>query len=133
MFQKYSATDTMQYLFCIWGSILALLLFIGKPKILMNASSFFILWVLYLSHMAAGDKFMQFQWDILLLETGFLSIFFAPLWYTSLYHPSPSTSVARELLRWLCFRLLFASGMVKLLSRCRAWWSLTALHYHFES
>ena len=64
MFQKYSATDTMQYLFCIWGSILALLLFIGKPKILMNASSFFILWVLYLSHMAAGDKFMQFQWDI---------------------------------------------------------------------
>ena len=28
---------------------------------------------------------------------------------------------------------MFSSGMVKLLSRCRTWWSLTALHYHFET
>lgn len=123
----------MQYLFCIWGIILSLLLFLGRPKILMNAGSYLMLWVLYLNHMSAGDRFMQFQWDALLLEAGFLSVFFAPWWHSSLYHTSSSSSVARELLRWLCFRLMVASGIVKLLSRCRTWWSLSALHYHFET
>ena len=28
---------------------------------------------------------------------------------------------------------MVGSGLVKLLSRCRTWWSLTALHYHFET
>ena len=76
---------------------------------------------------------MSFQWDVLLLEAGFLSIFFAPTWHTELYEPSPSVSVTRELLRFLNFRLMFSSGMVKLLSKCKTWWTLTALHYHFES
>ncbi|CAD5120752.1 DgyrCDS9313 [Dimorphilus gyrociliatus] len=30
-------------------------------------------------------------------------------------------------------KLMFASGVVKLTSRCPTWWSLTALDYHFES
>lgn len=29
------------------------------------------------------------------------------------------------LVRWLLFRLMFASGVVKLTSRCPAWWGLT--------
>lgn len=123
----------MQYFFCIWGATLSLLIFIGRPKILMNSFNYFILWVLYLSHFSGGDRFMSFQWDILLLEAGFISIFFAPNWHTDLYEPSPSVSLVRELLRWLNFRLMFASGIVKLLSRCKTWWSLTALHYHFET
>jgi hypothetical protein len=76
---------------------------------------------------------MSFQWDILLLETGFLAIFFAPLWHSDLYDVGPSSYLVRELLRWLSFRLMFASGMVKLLSKCDTWWNLTALHYHFET
>ncbi len=60
LFQSYSTSDTMQYLFCVWACILSLLLFLGRPKILMNTFSFFILWAIYLSHMAAGDRFMQF-------------------------------------------------------------------------
>ena len=76
---------------------------------------------------------MSFQWDILLLETGFLAIFFAPMWHSNIYHVSPSTSVARELLRWLGFRLMVGSGLVKLLSRCPTWWTPSALHFHFET
>ncbi|CDW90774.1 UNKNOWN [Stylonychia lemnae] len=72
-------------------------------------------------------------WDILLLEAGFLSIFFAPLWHTKLYNVSPSTSLVREVLRYLIFRLMFASGIVKLQSKCKTWWGLTALNYHFET
>lgn len=37
------------------------------------------------------------------------------------------------LLQWLLFRLMFASGVVKLTSGCPTWWSLTALNYHYES
>jgi hypothetical protein len=35
------------------------------------------------------------------------------------------------LLRWLLFRFLFMSGMVKLLSADPNWWNLSALSYHF--
>lgn len=130
---QYKTTDTMQYLFCLWGAVLSLLLFIGRPRWLMNSGSYFVLWLLYLSHFSGGDRFMGYQWDILLLEAGFITIFFAPYWHTSLYDITPCDSVARELLRFLNFRLLFGSGIVKLLSRCKAWWSLSAMHYHFET
>mmetsp|Transcript_19269 Transcript_19269/g.35355 ORF Transcript_19269/g.35355 Transcript_19269/m.35355 type:complete len:534 (+) Transcript_19269:1676-3277(+) len=40
---------------------------------------------------------------------------------------------ARELLRWLFFRITFGSGAVKLLSGCPTWWNLSALQYHYES
>src|SRR5262249_49015858 len=35
------------------------------------------------------------------------------------------------LLRWLLFRLIFMSGVVKLLSGDPNWWNLSALSYHF--
>jgi len=33
----------------------------------------------------------------------------------------------------LLFRLMFASGVVKLTSMCPTWWGLTALDWHYES
>ena len=35
------------------------------------------------------------------------------------------------LLRWLLFRFMFMSGVVKLLSGDPNWWNLSALSYHF--
>lgn len=58
----------------------------------------------------------------MLLEGGFIFIIY-----------SLTPIVGRELLRWLAFRLYFSSGLVKLLSQCETWWSLTALHHHFAS
>lgn len=37
------------------------------------------------------------------------------------------------LVKWLAFRLMFCSGVVKLSSRCPTWWGLTALDWHYES
>jgi hypothetical protein len=76
---------------------------------------------------------MSFQWDILLLETGFLAIFFAPLFSSQLYDITPRVATVRELLRWLIFRLMTSSGLVKLTSKCKTWWGLTALNHHFET
>jgi len=77
--------------------------------------------VLWLSISAAGQDFLSFQWDVLLLEAGFLAIF------------ADQSRIMVWLFRWLIFRLMFFSGAVKLLSRDPTWRDLTALHYHYET
>lgn len=63
--------------------------------------------------------------DILLLEVGFLCILVAPFWYSHRGKPStPSDAVTFWTVRWLLFRLMFASGVVKLTSECPLWWKL---------
>jgi predicted DCC family thiol-disulfide oxidoreductase YuxK len=76
---------------------------------------------LYLSLVSAGQDFMGYQWDALLLEAGFLAIFLG--W-------SP---LIVKLYRWLLFRLMFLSGAVKLLSHDPTWRRFTALPVHYET
>jgi uncharacterized membrane protein YphA (DoxX/SURF4 family) len=80
-----------------------------------------------------GQDFLSFQWDILLLETGFLAIFFAP-WQLrgSSIRREPSRAIL-WLLRILLFRLMFSSGVVKLTSGDPTWRSLRALDYHYQT
>jgi predicted DCC family thiol-disulfide oxidoreductase YuxK len=78
------------------------------------------LFALYLSYTYAGQAFMSFQWDTLLLETGFLAIFL-----------TGGSRVIVWLFRWLVFRYVFMSGIVKLASGDPTWHGLTALEYHF--
>lgn len=79
---------------------------------------------------------MAFQWDVLLLETGFLAIFFAP-WPLGLEKPreksAPPPTVMLWLMRWLAFRLMFFSGVVKLTSGDPTWRNLTALQFHYQT
>ena len=44
---------------------------------------------------------------------------------------SVATGPGIWLLRWLLFRFMFMSGVVKLLSGDPHWWNLSALSYHF--
>jgi hypothetical protein len=81
-----------------------------------------LLFVLYLSLVHAGQTFMHFQWDSLLLEAGFLAIFLRP-----------DSRVMVFLMRWLLFRLRFMSGLSKLSMGDPAWLGLTALTYYFET
>ncbi|CAD8173296.1 unnamed protein product [Paramecium pentaurelia] len=112
--------DSTLTLITIFGTLVGLLAFASSKFI--KWYTFLILWVLYLSLYTVGQDFSQFQWDIMLLECGFICIIF-----------SLTPVVGRELLRWLAFRLYFSSGLVKLLSQCETWWNLTALHHHFAS
>jgi hypothetical protein len=77
--------------------------------------------ILWLSICAAGQDFLSFQWDVLLLEAGFLALF------------ADDSLVRIWLFRWLIFRLMFYSGAVKLLSHDPNWHNLTALHFHYET
>jgi lipase maturation factor 1 len=126
----FKATDGFLNFQCAAGTTLALLLIIG----IAPAPCLFLLWLIYLSLATACREFLSFQWDILLLETGFLAIFLAPwqLWLR-LARAAPPSRLVLWLLRWLLFKLMFQSGCVKLVSGDPAWRNLTALIFHYET
>ncbi|KAF7662071.1 hypothetical protein LDENG_00247040 [Lucifuga dentata] len=125
-------THTAMELLCLIGAVLSLA--VTLVEFLQDSVVFFCLWVLYLSLYQVGQVFLYFQWDNLLLETGFLCILVAPL---TIIRGSQGVRehdrITFWLVRWLLFRLMFASGVVKLTSRCPTWWGLTALTYHYET
>jgi len=99
---------------CVAGCVTGLLLLFGiLPRIAAIAC-----WILYLSIVTVGQPFSNFQWDALLLEAGFLAFFAGAPWLTWAY-------------RFLLFRLMFESGIVKLLSHDPSWLHLHALRFHF--
>jgi hypothetical protein len=103
----------------IWviGTLCGLIALAGWRQHVMLA----ICWLLWLGLCSVGQEFLGYQWDMLLLEAGFLSIFAGP------------SLVPVWLFRFLLFRLMFASGVVKLASGDAAWRSLRALNYHYAT
>ena len=76
--------------------------------------------ILYLSFVYAGQMFLNYQWDVLLVEAGFLAIFL-----------TGGSRIVVWLYRLLLFRFLFLAGLVKLASGDATWQQFTALDYHF--
>src|SRR4029077_3567772 len=72
------SSDAFLHFLCGGGGLCSLVLIFG----IAPAGLLVVLFVFYLSLTIAGQVFFNFQWDVLLLETGFLAIFFAPwrLW-----------------------------------------------------
>ena len=95
-----------------------LLLFNRLPRL-----SLVMLFALYLSLFHAGQIFMNFQWEYLLLEAGFLALFL----------PGGPTRLVIWLFHWLLFRLRFESGASKLISGDPSWADLSALSHYFET
>ena len=101
------------------GCLFSIALFFGYRKKMM----LILLFVSYLSLFHAGQIFLTFQWDTLLLEAGFLAIFLTE---------GPSHLII-FLYHWLLFRLRFMSGVSKLSSGDTSWSNLTTLNYYFET
>jgi len=97
------------------GLISSLMLLIGFRE----RTNLIVLFVVYLSFVSAGQIFMSYQWDVFLLEVGFLAILFS-MWQPALW-----------LLRFLLFKFIFLSGVGKLLSGDPTWRDLSALSYHY--
>jgi hypothetical protein len=102
------------------GAVMALLLALGCVR---RRPALIALFVLYLSLVHAGQIFMRFQWDTLLLESGFLAIFLV----------DAPTRLIVLLFDWLLFRLRFLSGYFKLASGDPSWRDFSALNYYFET
>jgi len=101
---------------CVVGAFLGLLVVLNRS----TRAALIGLFVLYLSYFYAGQDFTGFQWDLLLLEAGFLAIFL-----------SSGSRIVIWLYRWFVFRYLFLAGAAKLLSGDPTWRDFTALEYHF--
>jgi predicted DCC family thiol-disulfide oxidoreductase YuxK len=121
-----SSDGFLQFL-CGAGALAALLAVLG----LVPALALLVCWVFFLSLSVAGQTFLEFQWDLLLLEAGFLGIWLAPVRRWRLGRALDPPPAARALLCWLLFRLMFSSGFVKLASGDPTWRNLTALTYHY--
>jgi hypothetical protein len=90
--------------------------------------------VLFLSFVAAAQDFSGYQSDGMLLEAGFISIFFAPRGLRpGLGASDPPPRLAWFLLVWEWLRIYFESGVVKILSGDRQWRMLTALDHYYEN
>lgn len=99
-----------------WAGIaLAVLLTIG----IAQRSALIGLFALYLSFIYAGQIFLNYQWDMLLAEAGFLAIFL-----------TGGSRLIVWLFRLLLFRFLFLAGVAKVISGDPTWRDLTALGYH---
>ena len=111
-----NASDAALMAGAVAGIALALLVTFGIAQRLALVG----LAILYLSFVYAGQMFMSYQWDMLLVEAGFLAIFL-----------TGGSRIVVWLYRLLLFRFLFLAGLVKLASGDATWQQLTALDYHF--
>ena len=96
--------------------------------------SFFVCFVCFLSFVGASGTFSSYQSDGMLLEAGFLALFFAPrgIW-PGWGADSPPSRLSWFLLQCEWFRIYFESGMVKLASGDVEWRNFTAMDEYYQN
>lgn len=111
-----------------WGGlVLSVFVTLGFSNAIMLAA----LWLMYLSFVHVGQIWYGYGWEMQLLETGFLAIFLtSPLDPRPFSKPPPVPVI--WLFRWLAFRIMLGSGLIKLRGDT-CWWDLSCLYYHYET
>lgn len=125
-----SSSNGMLIGICVGGMLATLaMVFNFWPRAMLV-----ICFVCYLSFIAAAQDFSSYQSDGMLLEAGFLSIFFAPSGLRPGWgEHSPPSRAGLFLLQWEWFRIYFESGVVKLASGDPQWRSLTAMDEYYQN
>ena len=125
-----NAGDAMLQALAWGGAAASLLLAFG----LLPGPSLLAILAGYLSLTTVGRDFLLFQWDGLLIETALVALFLTPwrLRLSAARDPEPPRS-SLALVRWLLFRLMFSSAVVKLASGDPTWRHLTALTFHYQT
>jgi lipase maturation factor 1 len=125
-----SSSSTMLLTFCWIGmaaSILLVLNFWPRGMLLICFLSF-------LSFVSAAQDFSGYQSDGMLLEAGFISVFFAPPGFRpGLGRAHPPSRASLFLLLWEWFRIYFESGVVKIVSGDPEWRHFTAMDEYYQN
>ena len=120
--------DSLCELVAILGMILGTVIWSG---VCQHGLLFGLQAALYSVLVRSGGTFYSFQWDTLLLETtAITALTYAP-WLRLRPTVELASSLAPWPLRFLLFKLMYMSGVVKLQANCPTWLNLTALEYHF--
>ncbi len=115
---------------CWVGMVASLLVFFN----IWPRATLFVCFVCFLSFVSPAQDFSGYQSDGMLLEAGFISLFFAPSGFLpglGRGHPPPRASLF--LLQWEWFRIYFESGMVKLASGDPEWRNFTAMDEYYQN
>ena len=125
-----SSGSHMLVAICWIGMIAALLLVLNIwPRAVLV-----VCFVCFLSFVAAAQDFSGYQSDGMLLEAGFISLFFAPPGLRpGLGRNHPPSRASLFLLQWEWFRIYFESGMVKLASGDIEWRNFTAMDEYYQN
>jgi hypothetical protein len=122
------ASDAALRALCFAGMGAAVLALVGR----VPRGALCVCWLLYLSFVSVGSPFLDFQWDVLLLEAGLLAVLFAPGGVRPFgADETPPADFVRGLVYLLLFKLLVLSGALKLASGDPSWHDGTALDYHY--
>jgi lipase maturation factor 1 len=126
----FSAGDPMLMALC-WVGIAAALAVVVN---LWPRGSLLVCLLCFLSFIAAAQDFSGYQSDGMLLEAGFISLFFAPPGVRpKLGAAHPPSRFSMFLLRWEWFRIYFESGVVKLASGDYSWRHFTAMDDYYQN
>jgi len=126
----FSSSSHMLMALC-WVGILASLLVVGNvwPRAMLV-----VCFVCFLSFVSAAGDFSSYQSDGMLLEAGFIALFFVPGGFLPGWGSSRLPSRASLfLLLWEWFRIYFESGVVKLASGDPEWRHLTAMDQYYQN
>ncbi len=94
----------------------------------------FACWLLFLSFAATWRIFSPAQLDNLMLEVALLCVPFAPVGFRpGLGAASPPRHIALFMVRWLLFRVMFESGIVKFAAGDPHWRDFTAMEVMYET
>ena len=115
---------------CWVGMIAALLLVLNIWPRGMLAICF----VCFLSFVTAAQDFSAYQSDAMLLEAGFIALFFAPRGFRPGWGKASSPSrMSWFLLVWECFRIYFESGVAKIMGGDSEWRNFTAMDEYYQN
>src|SRR6202521_1473610 len=115
---------------CWAGMIASLLLVLNFWPRGMLAVCF----VCFLSFVSAAQDFSAYQSDGMLLEAGFIAMFFAPPgWRPGWGEVSPPSRASLFLLIWEGFRIYFESGVAKIIGGDPQWRNFTALDEYYQN
>lgn len=95
-----------------------------------HVSVFLLLYLNYLTLFLLGQRWLSFQWDIFLLETGAMALLYCPF---SSWRARAGSPPGAWLLRVLVAKFMYMNGVVKVTANCPTWRDLTALEFHFAS
>ncbi|MDA0772605.1 MAG: lipase maturation factor family protein [Cyanobacteria bacterium] len=125
----FNSSDNFMIMACLLGILVSFYLVIRRQKNeldLVEFASLLTLYLIYLSFVNTSRDFLSFQWDVLLLEVGVLTSLFS-LFKTNEF----ASNIFKWLFRFLLFKLMFMSGLVKISSNDPTWSSLKALDFHY--
>jgi hypothetical protein len=126
----WSSGHVMLSVLCWVGMITSILLVFN----LWPRAMLLVCFVCFLSFVSAAQDFSSYQSDGMLLEAGFISLFFAPpRLRPGLGRTHPPSRASLFLLQWEWFRIYFESGMAKLLSGDPEWRHFTAMDEYYQN